>query len=77
MAVEGEYDVGVIASTDTDLRPALEYVMKRPGITAEVAAWRGSTFKGLSIPEAHIWCHRLTKADYDAVADYTDYNVKA
>ena len=23
-----------------------------------------------------LWCHRLTKADYDAVADYTDYNIK-
>ena len=76
MAVEGEYDIGVIASTDTDLRPALEYVINRPGVSAEVVAWHGSVKKGLSIAGQRLWCHRLAKADYDAVADYTDYNLK-
>jgi uncharacterized LabA/DUF88 family protein len=77
MAVEGEYDIGVIASTDTDLRPALEYVIKRPGVLAEVAAWRSSRSLGqLSVPGQHVWCHRLVEADYNAVSDLTDYNVK-
>lgn len=76
MAVEGEYDIGVIASTDTDLRPAIEYVMAKTQASAEVAAWQASVRTGLSIPNIHLWRHRLVKADYDAVADYTDYNVK-
>jgi len=76
MAVEGRYDVGVIASTDTDLRPALEYVLGKPDLTAEVAAWHDSIRKNLSVENAHLWCHQLTRADYDAVADYTDYNLK-
>lgn len=77
MAVEGEYALGVIASTDTDLRPAIEYVMNKRPASVEVAAWwQGSARKGLSIPESSLWCHRLSKGDYDAVADYTDYNIK-
>lgn len=76
MAVEGEYDIGVIASTDTDLRPALEYVFNRPEVRAEVAAWwYGATSKHLWVPDHVVWCNRLPKADYDAVADYTDYNL--
>jgi uncharacterized LabA/DUF88 family protein len=76
MAVEGQYDIGVIASTDTDLRPALEYVTRRPGVTAEVAAWRGSAPRELSVSGRTIWSHRLLRADYDAVADLVDYNVR-
>ena len=77
MAVEGEYDVGVIASTDTDLRPAIEYLLNKAAGSVEVAAWwHGSLRKGLVVPGARLWCHRLTKADYDAAADYTDYNSK-
>ncbi len=41
LAVEGEYDIGVIASTDTDLRPAIEYVTSRTAASVEVAAWAG------------------------------------
>ena len=75
MAVEGEYDIGVVASTDTDLLPAVEYVFSRSGVTVEVAAWRDGGNKELSIPDAHLWCHRLTKADYDLIADHRDYNI--
>lgn len=76
MAVEDEYDIGVIASTDTDLRPALEYVIQRPGVCAEAAAWDGAIKKELSVPGQHLWCHRLARPDYDSVVDYTDYNLK-
>ena len=31
LAVDGQYDIGVIASTDSDLRPALEFVSRRCG----------------------------------------------
>lgn len=77
MAIEGEYDVGIIASTDTDLRPALEYVLKLGRPRAEVAAWRGRSKSSLSVPGHHVWCHRLHRADYGRVADLTHYTVSA
>ena len=76
MAVEDHYDVGIIASTDTDLRPALEYVLTRPNLCAEVVGWSGRVHKELRLPGRRVWCHRLTQADYNAVADHTDYNLK-
>lgn len=74
LAFEEKYDVGVIVSTDTDLRPALEYVTELPNVSAETAAWCDSTPRGLTLPGRHLWCHRLRREDFDAVADYTDYN---
>lgn len=77
-AVDSAYDIGVIFSTDTDLRPALEVVAGRFGDTprAEVAAWRSPTAnRRLSVKTRSIWCHFLDQADYTAVHDTTDYNV--
>jgi hypothetical protein len=48
MAIRSEYDVGILMSTDTDLKPALEAVAEltdTQGTRAEVAAW--------SSPEQH------------------------
>ena len=75
MAIEQEYDVGVIMSTDTDLRPALEFTSARPEIRqAAVAAWRGaSRSQRLAIPGANLWCHWLDRDDYNVVADSTNY----
>lgn len=75
MAVDGLYDVGVIASTDTDLRPPIEYVVKKcPHVHIEVTAWGTSAYRQrLSISSKNIWCHWLLQADYDAIADFTDY----
>jgi uncharacterized LabA/DUF88 family protein len=78
MACEGEYDIGVIASTDTDLLPALEYVSGTDAITAEVAAWWGeaeTTRKQLRVTSRSVWCHRLLRNDYDAVSDTIDYSI--
>ena len=74
MAIDGHYDVGVIVSTDTDLLPALEFTRNRyVGVRhIAVAAWDGR--RRMSLPGANIWCHWLSRADYDAVADATDYN---
>jgi len=79
MAVRGEYDVGILMSTDTDLRPALEAVWDLGTATgrprAEVAAWSGEGMhnRRLSIPGARIWCHWLDSRIYTAVADPTNY----
>ena len=76
MAVDAAYDVAVIASTDTDLRPAIEYVMERTAASAEIVAWHVSARTGLTVRGVRLWCHRLTRADYEAVADDTDYNIR-
>lgn len=80
MAVRDEYDVGILMSTDTDLKPALEAVcaMKgNPFPRCEVAAWsaKGQHSRRLSISGASIWCHWLDESDYKAVADGRDYNI--
>ncbi len=78
LAIDEEYDVGVIASTDTDLKPALEYVYRKHSSArrGEVTNWTGSTIqKRLSIPGARIWCTWLNRGDYNAVVDLTDYNL--
>ncbi|MFZ5851073.1 MAG: NYN domain-containing protein [Actinomycetota bacterium] len=81
MAVRGEYDVGILMSTDTDLKPALEAVADLAGASGprpEVAAWsaEGMRNRRLSI-HSHsrsLWCHWLDKAAYLAVRDLTDYS---
>ena len=78
MAVDNKYDIGVIFSTDSDLRPPLEYVYKKYHnlIPVAVVSWKSSQFKkSLSIDGANIWCHFLDIADYNSVADVTDYAI--
>jgi len=82
LAIDEEYDVGIIASTDADLHPALEFVYQRlyPDRRGEVANWSaglgpGKSRRKLRLADHNIWCHWLTKADYDQVADLTDYTV--
>ena len=77
MAVDGLYDIGVIMSTDTDLLPALEFVRTRfsGDRHVAVAAWRSRhSRRRLSTPGTNIWCHWLTRQDYDSVSDPTNYN---
>ena len=78
MAVRGEYDVGILMSGDTDLRPALETVSTLHGVKGEVAAWGTSSGYGrrLSVPGHNIWCHWITEAAYTTIRDDTDYNKK-
>lgn len=81
MAVRGEYDVGILRSVDTDLKPALEFVCNlpadTPGPRCEVAAWSSPNghSRRLAIKERKIWCHWLNEARYRSVADPTDYTV--
>ncbi len=78
MAVNKKYNIGVIASTDTDLKPALEFVYKnyKGKIDVAVVAWVSATQKSrLSISSGNIWCHSLGRVGYDQVADLTNYNV--
>jgi uncharacterized LabA/DUF88 family protein len=80
MAVRGEYDVGILMSTDTDMKPALEAVASMgwsPGPRADVAAWSatGQQNRRLAIPSRNLYCHWVGKDVYDQIADSTDYSV--
>ena len=80
MAVADEYDVGILMSTDTDLKPALEAVVALGGNHRphrEVAAWTDPDRRSsrLSIPRVRLWCHHLDLDDYKAMADVRDYTV--
>ncbi len=78
-AADGLYDIGIVFSGDTDLRPALEYVAHRfnPIPRVEVAAWdsgrrRRRTGLTFSAPYSR-WCHYLNEADYQSIRDFTSY----
>ncbi len=78
MAVRRDYDVGVLVSTDTDLKPALEFVCSlegRPYPRCEVASWSAKNRHGrrLSVSKRNVWCHWLNEDVYARVADSTDY----
>ncbi len=77
LAVENMYDIGVIASTDSDLLPALEYVYSQGamgGPRAAVMAWSSTTGNPrLAIPGAHLWCYWFNQSDFDSIADPTNY----
>jgi uncharacterized LabA/DUF88 family protein len=72
-----DYDLGILFSTDTDLRPALEAVMAlpKPYPRCAVAAWQSQAAHSprLSIPGAQIWCYWLNRSDFDQVVDTTVY----
>ncbi len=75
--IDLEYEVGVIASTDTDLKPAIEYVNKKLSniCQTEVLAWHSPKSRSrLSIRASNIWCYWLDTNDYEHVSDLTDYN---
>jgi hypothetical protein len=78
-AVDDRYDVGIIFSTDTDLRPALEFVARRfnGSPRAESAAWSapGANKALVATSPRKTWCHYLDAQDYAAVHDATDFNV--
>lgn len=79
MAINRDLDVAILASTDTDLRPALEAFFKLPGPDVpipEVATWRAPHgTKQLRVDGHHLWCHFLEEADYRDVQDRRDYNI--
>jgi uncharacterized LabA/DUF88 family protein len=77
LAVTGAYDVGILMSTDTDPKPALEAVAalggnRRPH--CETAAWTSSrAVPRLRIAGGRLWCHYLGVDDYRRMVDPTDY----
>jgi uncharacterized LabA/DUF88 family protein len=79
MAVAGEYEVGVLMSTDTDLKPALEAVARitpTHGVRAEVASWSSAAghSRRLSISSRRLYCHWLGKDVYGQIVGTTNYS---
>lgn len=76
LALEDQYDVGVLMSTDTDLKPVLEKVATLTAKRVEVAAWSGKGRHGqrLSIDGKRLWCHWLDRKVYEEVCDPTNYS---
>jgi uncharacterized LabA/DUF88 family protein len=79
MAVAGEFEVAVLMSTDTDLKPALEAVARltpTQGVRAEVASWSSPVghSRRLSISSRRLYCHWLGKDTYDQIVDATNYS---
>jgi uncharacterized LabA/DUF88 family protein len=75
-AIKGEYDLGIIFSSDTDLKPALEFVNSdNVEAKAQVAAWRPDqgNYPRLSTGNNQPYCHWLYSNDYFDVADQTKY----
>jgi uncharacterized LabA/DUF88 family protein len=79
LGVAGDYDVGVIFSTDTDLKPALDAVYdfngpKRPW--PWVAAWSGPNHAPRCISASgkrKVPCAWLDESSYNKIRDYTRY----
>lgn len=72
--VRHNHDIAIVASTDTDLVPALEAVCDlrrawgKPRL--EVVAWfNPADRKRLSVAGYKVWCHQLSKAHYESVQD--------
>ena len=78
-AIDCSHDVGILASFDTDLVPAMEFVLKRDTINCHVEV------VGLNSPKTHkrrlrvhgynLWCYWIDVSTYNTIADTTDYNL--
>lgn len=79
-AVNGELDVAILATTDTDQRPVLEAFHRLPldpQPIIEVATWQAPTFsKKLQVPGLHVWSHQMDDAAFRRVRDSRDYNIR-
>lgn len=68
--IEGKYDAVVVFSSDTDLLPAVEYVLEETGTHIEIAAWAGNNCYPLFIRDGgrkRPYCHFLSEQDFSAV----------
>ena len=84
MAMGDEFDIGIVLSTDTDLMPAIEAVYRLRGANAtpRICVVRyGDLPKRLNFSGGAklggLHCFQITREDYDAVQDLTDYRVEA
>lgn len=74
LASDGAMDCAIVVSRDTDLLPALELIVERRWAHPETAMWDQTQsrlqFRGGT---RRLWCHGLSRDDFDAVHDGTNY----
>jgi hypothetical protein len=81
MGHENKYDVGLMFSADTDLKPALEYIADKRRAWGhpipEVAAWSSaqnhSRRLALTGTDRKLYCHWVDEATYERLRDNTNY----
>ena len=78
-AVDCLHDVGVLVSFDTDLIPAMEFVLKRDTINCHVEVVGLNSSKTpsrrLRVPGHNLYCYWINASVYSAIADTIDYNL--
>jgi len=78
-AVDCLHDVGVLVSFDTDLVPAMEFVIRRPTIdcSVEVVGLNSSKTprRRLRVANHRLYCYWIDASLYSTIADATDYNL--
>ncbi len=82
LATEGAFEVGIVMSADYDLKPALDYVVRRSvsrgGPVVEVAAWKGDRRERplrIRLDGRPLYCIWLDREAYWGVVDERDYSV--
>lgn len=78
MALQGEYQTGIIFSRDTDLRPVIESMLdlySQIRVRCSVAAWQPEVGprRSLQVPNRRIWCDYITSQQFRTIEDLTDY----
>jgi uncharacterized LabA/DUF88 family protein len=71
LAMEGTYDIVVLATHDTDLEPAIERALHKPRSKIETAGWDGA--RRLKPQGQTVWHTHLSGSDYIAVRDRRTY----
>lgn len=72
MGARGEFDVAILASTDTDMLPVLEGLLGL-NLECEVVAWAGLSQK-LALPGQTILVRWIGPGDFHTIADTTPYS---
>ena len=71
-SIAGSFDAVVVVSTDTDLLPAVEYVLRDTPTHIEIASWSGEGcyplyFRGQSGRRKIPYCHYLSKELFEQI----------
>ena len=72
-AITQKIDAAIVFTSDTDILPAIELVCGKTPCHVELACWQGAYRIGFSGNHQLPWCHFLSKGDFLAVQDCTDY----
>ena len=73
-AIRNSYDIGIVATADADLLPAVEHALVANKRVETATWWAPKSSRGqLKVPNRNLWNHNLDKGKFDQVRDDTDY----